>query len=426
MAPTAHTNPAMDAPFADRDAEAAFMLRLITQIVDECPRRVATSESERRAQAILEATLNARGLETHYEGFEFNESLYANIVLHFGLSAVGNIIGQLAPAAGAVLAGAAASSYWADSTRTAYVLRRLLPWRPSQNLLAVSPARSGQTRLRIVLVAHADAAFTGKIFDPDVMKRALNMPLPDNFRFLDRMMELATRSQAALAGVDVLRALAGRSGRQDLLLRALLATPGLLVALANLEVVLRDEVVPGANDNLSGCAALPVLAARLLPEQPDDVEYVFAAAGAEETSLGGSDAMAAAHLNDWDPERTVVLAVDTLSGGELRFIEREGELQPLRIAPRLRHCLQRVAAEDARFRNVRGFDMPVGGTDALPFARRGYHAAAITCIDPEIGAPRNYHHPSDTPENLDTAQLIDSVDFIELAVREIYRAYSAN
>ena len=69
---------------------------------------------------------------------------------------------------------------------------------------------------------------------------------------------------------------------------------------------------------------------------------------------------------------------------------------------------------------------PVGGTDALPFARRGYHATAITCIDPEIGAPRNYHHPSDAPENLDVAQLIDSVDFIELAVREIYRAYSAN
>lgn len=410
--------------FADKAAEQAFMMRLIEDIVRECPRRLATSDDERRAQEMLERMLQERGLHTHTEGFRFNESLYANIALHFGLGALGNLVGQFSPGVSALMSGIVSSSYWADSTRRGYALRRLLPWKDSQNLIATSPAKTGDPRLRVVMIAHADAAFTGMIFNPEIMKRALQSPLPDNLRFLDRIMEVATVSQGLLAAVDAVRALSKRRASDDILLRTILATPGLLVALANFEVVLRNEVVPGANDNLSGCAALPVLASRLLPDQPDDVEYVFVVAGAEETSLGGSDALAIAQAEHWDPENTIVLAVDTLSGGEIRFIEREGELKPLRIATRLRHCLQRAAATDARFRTVRGYDMPIGGTDALPFARRGYHAAAITCIDPEIGAPRNYHHPSDTPENLDAERLLESVDFIEAAAREIVREYT--
>lgn len=403
--------------------ESAYMMDLITRIVDACPRRVATSDAERRAQEMLADALRDRGLHTHTEAFTFNESLYANIALHFGAGALANIVGQVVPGISTFVSTFVAGSYWSDSVRTGYVLRRVLPWKKSQNLLAVAPAPSGTTRVRVVLVAHADAAFTGWIFDPAFMKHALQSPLPDNLRFLDRIMEVATFSQIALAGVDMVRAFRKRSGTQDLLLRTILATPALLVALANLQIVLRNEVVPGANDNLTGCAALPVLASRLLRDQPDDVEFVFAVAGAEEASLGGSDAMATAHLNDWDPAHTVVLAIDTLSGGDIRFVEREGELQPLRIATRLRRCLQRAAATDPRFRAVRGFDMPVGGTDALPFARRGYDAVAITCVDPEIGAPRNYHHPSDVPENIDVERFVESVDYIEAAVRAVVEEY---
>lgn len=424
MTLSASTDTQAPAPSLHAEDEAAYMMDLITRIVDACPRRVATSDSERRAQDMLAEELQNQGLDTHTETFTFNESLYANIALHFGAGAIGNIVGQFVPGVSTFVSSFVAGSYWSDSARTGYVLRKVLPWKKSQNLLAVAPAPSGQTRVRVVLVAHADAAFTGWIFDPAFMKRALQSPLPDNLRFLDRIMEVATLSQIALAGVDMVRAFRKRSGAQDLLLRTLLATPALLVAGANLQIVLRDEVVPGANDNLTGCAALPLLAARLLPTQPQDVEYVFAVAGAEEASLGGSDAMALAHMNDWNPAHTVILAVDTLSGGDIRFVEREGELQPLRIATRLRRCLQRAAATDPRFRAVRGFDMPVGGTDALPFARRGYDAVAITCVDPEIGAPRNYHHPSDVPENIDVARLLESVDFIEAAVRGITHEYT--
>lgn len=404
--------------------ETARMMRLIEKIVAECPRRLATSDSERHAQSILESALQQEGLSTHSETFQFNESLYANIALHFGAGAAANIIGQFVPAVSTFVSTFVAGSYWSDSTRRGYVLRRLLPWKESQNLLGISPAKSGTPTVRIVLIAHADAAFTGWLFDPAFIKQTMHSPLPDNLGFLQRIMEVATASQLALAGVDAIRAFQGRKGKQDWLLRALLTAPALAVAITNLQIVLRNEVVPGANDNLTGCAALPILAARLLKDQPEDVELVFAVAGAEEASLGGSDALAMAHLHDWNPENTVILAIDTLSGGDIRFVEREGEIQPVSIAPRLRHCLQRAAATDERFRTVRGLDVPIGGTDALPFARRGYQASTITCVDPEIGAARHYHMPSDIPDNIDQTRLLESVDFIEAAVREIIHDYT--
>lgn len=407
-------------------ADKEQMLQLIERILEECPRRLATTEDERRAQDILDRALQDAGLFTRFQPFRYNRSLYANIALHFGLASIGNVVGHWHPKLNAMLSGIASTSYWADSSRKGYFLRRFLPWHDSQNLIAVSAAKNHEPRVRVVLIAHADAAFTGWMFDPEVMRRALHSPLPDNMQFLERVMQVATFSQAAIAGIDLLRELSPRrkEDKTHVLLRTILSIPALVVTLANLDVVLRNTVVPGANDNLTGCAALPILAQRLLPTQAEDVEYVFVVAGAEEASLGGSDALARAHIHKWSQENTVILGVDTLSNGEIRFIEREGEVQPLNIATRLRHCLQRAAATDPRFKNVRGFDMPVGGTDAQPFMRRGYHATAISCVDPELGAPRNYHHPSDTLENLDADQLMQTVDFIEATVREIVREYA--
>lgn len=408
------------------DMTAQRMRTLIERILKECPRRLATSEDERRAQDILADTFQETGLFTRFQPFRYNQSLYANIALHFGLASVGNVVGHWHPRLNAMISGLASTSYWADSSRKGYVLRRLFPWHDSQNLIGVSAAKNHEPRVRVVLIAHADAAYTGRMFQPDVMRRALNAPLPDNMQFLERVMQVATLSQAAIAGIDLLRELSPRrkEDKTHVLLRTLLSVPALVVTLANLDVVLRNEIVPGANDNLTGCAALPILAERLLRDQPNDVEYIFVVAGAEEASLGGSDALARAYIHKWNPDNTIILGVDTLSNGDIRFIEREGEVQPLSIATRLRHCLQRAAATDVRFKTVRGFDMPVGGTDAQPFMRRGYHATTITCVDPEIGAPRNYHHPSDTLENIDPTRLSESVDFVEAAVREIVKEYA--
>jgi hypothetical protein len=50
----------------------------------------------------------------------------------------------------------------------------------------------------------------------------------------------------------------------------------------------------------------------------------------------------------------------------------------------------------------------------------GWPGIALVCIDPDIGAPRHYHHPTDTPDNLDMTQFVLSVDYIEAVVRRLW------
>ena len=398
--------------------EAAFITELIERIIRECPRRQPTSEDERRAQAIMEEELGKIGLSTTEEPFLFNDNLYANIALHFGLGTLGTVVSGVAPLAGFLLHSLAGGSYWADSTRRAYILRRLFRFKPARNLLATLPADREEPDLRVVFLAHADAGFTGLLFEPSTIHR-FSGDLPPELDFVKRPMALVTKTQFALAGLDLLRLALGPLALPLRPLEAVLTVPALIAFGLNMQIVLRNEVVPGANDDLSGVAALPVLARRLAPTKPPGVEYVFGVTGCEEASLGGGDALARAKEGVWDRKRTVIVGLDGLTNGELTFLRTEGEVSPLRIPAWLDETCREVAASEPRFNGVKGFDVPVGGSDIQAFLAHGWEGVCLACVDPSIGAPRHYHVPSDTPENLETEQLLHSIDFAEKLTRVI-------
>lgn len=384
---------------------------LIARILRDCPRRVATGPDERRAQAIAAEALHSKGLTCRYHPFRFNDSAYENAALHFGIGSLGSLVSWAVPPLGALLHGAAAASYWLDSTRKVFLLRRLLGFRDAQNLVATLPAE-GRPALRVVFLAHADAAFTGLTFHPKMIKTFTGPPQP-RLGLLHRPLALATRLQATQAALDLVRSFLGPLSLAFVPLDLLLAAPGFLTFAFALEVALRNEIVPGANDNLTGVAALPALAARLAPVKPPEVELVFVVTGCEEAQLGGSAALARDQADRWERERTVVVALDSLCGGDLLFIHREGEVQGQDVPRWLSGLVLQVAASEPRFAEVEGFDVPAGGSDAAPFLCAGWDAVALTCVDRTIGAPRHYHRPSDTLENLDMDKVQFSVDFAE-------------
>ena len=394
-----------------RTDEREQLRALIAEILATCPRRCATSADERQAQGLVGAALAALGCRISEHPFRFNESTYENVALHFGLSSIASLASLLAPPVGALVHGLVAGSYYLDSTKRGYVLRRILPFRDSQNLVATLPA-DGRPALRLVFLAHADAAFTGLAFSPALIRTFAGTPRP-RLGLHHRPLAIATACEAALAGLDTLRSLLGPLGLPLVPLGLLLAVPGLLSFLLSVQVALRNEVVPGANDNLTGVAALPVLAARLAASKRPDVELVFVATGCEEAHLGGSAALARDMASVWDKERTVVLALDTLCGGDLFFAEYEAEAKAHRVPSWLAALVREVAASEPRFAEVDGFQIPAGGSDAGPFLFRGWDAVALTCVDRTIGAPRHYHQPTDTLENLDLDQVLFGIDFAE-------------
>lgn len=393
------------------EEEQTYARELMTRIVAECPRRQPTSDDERKAQEILGVEFRRAGLAVSQHDFTFNDNLYANLALHFGLGTLGTVVSQVAPAAGFVMHLAAGGSYFLESTRKAYLLRRLFPWKPSRNLLGTLPS-VGEPDLRIVVLSHVDAAFTGWLFDPRLIKAFTGKP-PFGLEYFTRSLAMATHGQLALAGIDLLKMVAGPLAWPLRPLEWALTAPALIAFLVNLQVVIKNQIVPGAADNLTACVAQPLLARRLAAKKPPNVEIVFAAAGCEEASLGGGDAMARDFKGTWDPKKTVVVGLDTLSNGDLQFLEWEGEVRRLHAPEWLCQVARDVAASEPRFAEVKGFAVPVGGSDVAAFLAHGWDGLCLTCVDPAIGAPRHYHWPSDTPENVDYDKFLLSLDFAE-------------
>lgn len=399
------------------DAEEA--VGLIRRIIAACPRRLAGTESERRAQELLQIELEGAGATVELRPFEWNQSLYATMALHFAVGTLGTVIWFLGhPLLAFPLHLVSALSYFGDSTRRFYWLRRLLPTIHSQNLIArIAP--TGEIKRRLVFVGHIDAAYTGWVFHPDVIRHATKeIPIP-GLGWLRKSMLTATGATFFLAVLDLFSLAMGPSVWLPAVMLGM-TIPAFLTFALNMQVVLKDEVVPGANDNLTACTATVPLARRLSAHQPDDLELIFVATGCEEAGTGGAyrlmESVSAA--NEWPRESTLVLGIDGLTNGELRVLI-DGEII---LSPPKEWLLTRllsVAASEPRFAQVAPFEIPTGGTDAMPFLAAGYTGVTLGCVDPYIGAPRNYHRPSDTPDNLDVDQLALSLDYLEACGRNL-------
>ncbi len=391
---------------------------LIRTICSQFPERRACSADERGAQECVRDTLaDVPGAEAKFERFRWNYSLYSTMALHFGLATFGALIAPTFPAAGAFVLALAGISYWADSSRNGHILRSLQPRGDSQNLLVTLPA-TGVKKLRIVLIAHVDAAFTGWIFDPKTLKRAGGGRTGERQPYFARSLEMTIDAIFILALLALGRSFGWIGGPWLRAVELLLTIPPFIAFLVNLDVVRRDHVVPGAADNLSGVACCETLLRRFAKQPFEDVELVFAFTGAEEAGTGGAWALAKAHNQEWDTRDTVVLGVDTVCNGELRWF-LDGEMDRIPVAGWLENLLRRTAASDPRFDGTRPFEIPAGATDVMPFLARGYTGVTVGCTDVEYGAPRHYHHPTDTPDNLDPAEVILAADFVEQLIHEV-------
>jgi len=389
-------------------------LALIESIVASYPRRRAGSVSERRAQELVGAALEAEGLSTRSEPFDFCDNLYRVIALHFGLGTLGSLLGTRAPLAALAL-HLGAASYWRRSALRTPMVHPLVPSGRSQNLLATLPATEPLT-LRLVIPAHIDGGFTGRVFASGVTHQLLSAIARGPLAVLNQPLALATYSQLALAVLDGVTLVGGGRGAAARWLRRGLSLPGLLTAVLSGEVALRDEIVPGANDDLSGVAGAMLLARRLGPSKPASVAIVVAITGAEEVGLAGARALAESGC--WSRDDTVVVALDGIANGALHYF-LEGEVERTPLASWLQELLDEVIASDPRFAAVTCHDVPAGGTDAYAFRQRGFDGVCLGCVDPRLGTPRHYHQHSDVPDNLDMDELMLAVDFAEQLCRAI-------
>lgn len=380
-------------------------------LADLAPTRLTGTPAEKLVQEAIAERLTAAGYRATYQPFSFSPHIYGSLALHFGLALALAWAAPSWPIAAGVGHLVVALSFYSEAVLRQHVLRLVWPEVDTQNLLLTLSPEGPITR-RIVLLAHVDSAFTGLMFHPPILKEIAKPP-PSFLPFLKKQLLLPFVCVIALAALELV------AGGAPIWARVVLSIPLAIVFFFNAEVVVRDRVVPGAADNLSGCAAQIVMAEAWAASPEPGVEVVFVFTGAEEAGTGG-----AAHLSrtaGWDREITRVMVLDTLSNGELYTLE-EGELFRVPQPPSL-VAAARAAAKDAGLPEPESYAVPAGATDALPFLVQGYQALALTCIDREQHAPRNYHHPNDTADRVDPEQLEASTKVASALLRRLARGF---
>jgi hypothetical protein len=350
--------------------------------------RRAGSAGERRAAEWLAQRLEAAGArDARVEEVPFRDG-YAAMLLPLNLAA---LTGRRVPALAAAL-------LVADDVSNYKRLWRRAVTRPKTTTNVIAEAGDPDSDRTLVVLAHHDAAPTGLVFDQS-FQRALARRFPDLVARTDTSLPLWW---SVVAGPLLIALGARRTGR-------IVAT---LSGLLGLDIA-RSAVVPGANDNLSGCAALVALA-----EHGDlPVRVVLASCGAEEVLQGGIYAFVEQHLKRLDPARTWVLNLDTIGSPELFMLEGEGPfVMEDYCDPAFRDRIA-AAAEHVGPPLRRGCRARTSTDSVIP-SRAGYPTACLASWEPDTKLLSNYHLPSDVPAHV-------RYETIERAV-QITRALAAD
>lgn len=287
-----------------------------------------------------------------------------------------------------VAGGAMAAAVADDISAGPKLFRRLLPRRPTWNVVATAGDPAAERT--VVVVAHHDAAHWSLLFSPAV---------PAFFgRHFPGALERADTTPPVMFPVfagPLLVFLAGLTGSR--VLRRLGAFLSLGAAATFAEIGSRS-VVPGANDNLTGVAVLLGLARSLRDRPVEGMRVMLVSTGSEESFMEGMQAFGRRHFPRLPTGSTHFICVDTVGSPTLMELEGEGMLVMRDYPGEFKDLLSRAAADEGvelvrglRFRNA---------TDGLISMRAGYPTVMLGSIT-EYKAPANYHWPTDIPDRVD-------------------------
>ncbi len=391
-----------------RDDEAT--LREVIETLAPLERRAGSEGEQRAADWIVQRLRNA-GCDAAIEEEQFRDG-YARVMsslsITSGLAGVAALASRRArPVAGAV-AGAVVAAIADDVSNGPRLFRRAAsPTRTTWNVVGACGEASAPRTL--VLLAHHDAAPTGRIFD-DTLQRLWGETLPGIIERVDTSLPL----WLTLMGAPALVALGSLRGRRGLIAAGV---AGSALGTAVFEDVARSPIVPGANDNLTAVAVLVALAERLRAEPIEGLRVVLASCGAEEVIQGGIYGFARRHFPALDRERTWFLNLETLGSPRLIMLEGEGPVIMEDYHDRaFRDLVARVA--DRAGAHLRRGMRARNSTDAVIPSRAGYPTATLASMN-RYKALSNYHLMSDTPENVDYRTVRQALMLTEAVAREL-------
>ena len=315
---------------------------------------------------------------------------------------------------GALLALATLAGIVDEAQNGPRVARRLMR-RRRITVNVVARAGDADAQETLVVLAHHDAPQTGALFD-QTLQRKLHERAPE---LLARFKTPLPQWWVGLAGplATLAGALTARRGPA----RAGVALG--LLGTAAVADIWRNETVQGANDNLSGVAALVALAELLRVRPVAGLRVLLVSCGAEETLQDGIRAFLARHRGELDPRRTAFVNLDTVGSPHLVMLEAEG---PVWMESYAGAWMRDLLAEEAARIGValqRGFRARASTDSVIP-SRAGYPIATLVSMT-DWRSPANYHLPSDIPANLEYGSVAQATRLVHAVARALPGALAA-
>jgi hypothetical protein len=374
--------------------------------------RGSASEGEKRAAEWLAGLLResgARDVRVEEEPTA-NGTFWWPIGLLAGAGALAGLAarrGGRATRALAALTGAAASALIADELPPGgRRFRRMLPKQSAHHVIAeMGPPDARRT---VVVMAHHDAAHTAFFFNP-----AITAAVGENAPWvLENNDTSPPLMWPTVAGPAVVAAGAALGSRKLTGLGTFLSA-GSAAFMAHIGA---SEVVPGANDNGTGCIA-QIAIARALAEAPPENTRVLFLSTSEEALCEGMGLFMERHGAELSVDRTFFLCLDTVGSSNLLVLRGEGMLS-LREYPAASVELLDSTADEL------GIEMPFrdlrlrNATDGIFPLAAGYQCVSVASCN-KWKNPSNYHWKTDTPENVDYKTVADAIRLGEAVIRKL-------
>ena len=369
---------------------------LIERVVRELTsyERPSASDGERRAADWLAGEFRAAGCRVRVEEERAHGGYWWPLGLLNAASALAALLGRRAAA---MVGAVAAAAVYDDVSGGRLWFRRLLPHRPTWNVVAEAGDPHG-TRT-VVFIAHHDAAHSGLVFHPALPRIGMKLA--------PTLHQRSNQSIPIIFGTflgPLQLALWGLLGRRWLKGNGMIYALGATAAMVNIGA---SRVVPGANDNRSSVAVLVALANELAESSPEGVRVILLSTGSEEGFMEGMQAFGRRHFPELDRATTEFVCLECVGSPQLCVVEAEGMLRMRYYPESSREALAR-AGEQAGVELLRGL-RTVAATDALIALRAGYSSCTLGGVD-ETKFPAEYHWPSDIPDNLDWSSIDGAVE----------------
>ena len=269
------------------------------------------------------------------------------------------------------------------------MIDRFFPERTGTNVTAIRPCK-GPVKRRVFFNGHMDAAWEFTL----------------NYHFGGIVFEIPNVMSLVGVLVNISMAICALCGAGDWTLTvmrwALLFIPSYIAIGLTFNP---RHIVPGANDNLSGCL-IGITILREMEKQGIELEHTEAGViltGSEEAGLRGSKAWCKAHRKDYQDVPTYIVSIDTIHSPEQLMVNVKDLNGTVSLDAPLSEAFMR-AAQEVRVPCRKG-KIPLfgGATDGAGFAQGGFRTTSVTGLSHKL--EDFYHTRRDTPDALNAKGL---------------------